>query len=91
MFAEIMMMVMLVIKFVWETEPNPVTGAEKKAKVARQIEKELTDPGGITLTNPWVLKALPLLIPAAIDLVVWQFNRIGFFVSLKQGSGNSTP
>lgn len=54
-------------------------GAAKKEEAIATIHKELTDEGGITLSNKYVIKALPSVLPFLVDVVVYLANRSGFF------------
>lgn len=84
MWDEIMKIFMAVIAAVFNSETTGKPGDEKYAEAKAEILKEVKDPGGIHVTNRWVLAGLDVLIPAFITFVVWQINRLGLFTSLKQ-------
>lgn len=54
-------------------------GLEKKKEAIATIEKELTDKGGIQVTNKYVVAALPKVLPFLVDGVVFLANKTGFF------------
>lgn len=58
-------------------------GEAKKQEAVAILQHELTDEGGITISNKYVLKALPMVLPFLIDVVVYLANRTGFFKKSK--------
>ena len=79
MFSEIGAILMAIIMYVFKNEIGGVSGPEKRKQVVDKILKEITDEGGIHITNKWVLKAVDHLVPAIVDYVVRQMNKFGFF------------
>lgn len=83
MWEEIMKIIMVVIAAVFNAETEQKPGPEKYKTAKNEILKEVQDPGGIHVTNKWVIAGLDYLIPAAINFVVWQINKLGLFTSSK--------
>lgn len=84
MWEEIMKIIVVIIGAVFNAEVLEKPGSEKYAAAKNEVMKEVKDPGGIHVTNKWVLMGLDYIIPPILNFIVWKINKLGLFTSLKE-------
>lgn len=76
--TELVAIFMALAGAVAQAEVGGGAGPDKKKEAITTIQKELTDAGGIQITNKYVIGALPMVLPFLVDAVVRLANKTGF-------------